>query len=75
MASKDPRVRRAIIRLANATQRKPYDPAEVAAARRDMEAARIEHFIETALADAPPLTAEQRATLVRLLTADGGEGK
>lgn len=46
--------------------REPGDP-ELLNARRDLRAARAEQYIEKILAEAPPLTAEQRDRLAELL--------
>ena len=71
MASKNPALNRAVIDYARARKYHPDDAERVAKARGDLTAARIEAFIEKALADAPPLTDAQRRRLARLLT--GGE--
>lgn len=67
MASKNPSVSRAVIDYANACKN-PAATATLAAARANLAAARIEDFIEKTLADAPPISAEQRSRLSRLLT-------
>jgi hypothetical protein len=46
--------------------RAPDDP-DVAAARRDLRAARAEEYIRKIVDAAPPLTAEQRARLAAIL--------
>ena len=43
------------------------NPAQLAEARRDLAAERIADAIRKAVADAPPLTAEQKAELAALL--------
>ncbi len=73
MASKNPTGSRAIIDYANACKN-PAAKATLAAARANLAAAKIEDFIERTLADAPPISDEQRARLARLLTVDGGDG-
>jgi hypothetical protein len=50
--------------------RPPGDPAVIDAAR-DLKAARAEQYIERLLAETPPLTAEDKLHLTRLLTAPG----
>jgi hypothetical protein len=52
---------------------KAGDPVAVAAARRNLAEAQIAKAIEKALAVAPPLTADQRSRLARLLS--GGASK
>lgn len=47
-------------------------------ARRDLAAAKLESYIQRTVADAPPLTAEQRARIASLLrpipsAKDGGQ--
>lgn len=71
MASKNPIVSRAVIDYAKACKN-PTGKATLAAARANLAAARIEDFIEKVLADAPPISDEQRSRLARLLT--GGRG-
>lgn len=44
------------------------DPDRVAAARRDLTAAKLERAIREAVASAPPLTSAQRDRLATLLT-------
>lgn len=70
MASKNPAVTRAVIDYANACKN-PDATATLAAAKANLAAARIEDFVTKALADAPPLSTDQRARLARLL--DGGQ--
>ncbi len=48
-------------------------PERLREAQQDLALAKIDRFIKRALADAPPLTDEQRARLARLLTVDGGQ--
>lgn len=52
------------------------DPAAERAARRDLAAAKLAAYVSETVAAAPPLTATQRARIVRLLhgapTARGG---
>lgn len=71
MASMNPTLSRAVIDYARACQTE--DPERIAAARGDLTAAKIQAFIEKTLADAPPLTDEQRQRIARLLTVEGGD--
>ncbi|UOW00829.1 hypothetical protein [Agrococcus sp. SCSIO52902] len=48
------------------------DPDRIRTARRDHAAAKIEIAIERVLAEAPPLTPEQRARIAALLRPAGG---
>lgn len=43
------------------------DSAALAEARRDLAAAKLEQYIERTVAEAPPLTAEQRDRLAGIL--------
>jgi hypothetical protein len=53
--------------------RKPDDP-DLLAARRDLRASRAEDYINQLLAEAPPLSQEQRSRLaILLLRSNGGE--
>jgi hypothetical protein len=67
--ARNPAVNRAVIDYANACKT-PADTAKIKAARANLAAAKLEQFIAKTLADAPPISAEQRAKLARLL--DGG---
>ncbi|GAA1962861.1 hypothetical protein GCM10009798_23330 [Nocardioides panacihumi] len=68
----DPRVQKALSRVARATRHPAnVDPAEIAEARAALAEAKIQAYIEKAVAEAPPLSAERRARIARLLTADG----
>lgn len=49
------------------------DPEKIAETKRDLATANLEKYISKVVADAPPLTAEQRAHLAALLI--GGEVK
>lgn len=71
MASKNPVLSRAVMDYARACQTE--DPAKIRPARAVLVEAKIQAFIEKTLADAPPLSAESRARLARLLT--GGESR
>ncbi|MGC4109452.1 MAG: hypothetical protein QM747_03290 [Nocardioides sp.] len=52
----------------------PQDLELVAAAQRDLAAAKIEDFIQRTVDDAPPLTDEQRNRLAALLRPVAGGG-
>lgn len=43
------------------------EPARAAAARRDLAAERLASYVERIVAEAPPLTVEQRARITDLL--------
>jgi len=45
--------------------------ADTAEVERDLRAARAEQYVRQLVADEPPLTAEQRVRLVRLLAGAG----
>jgi hypothetical protein len=51
--------------------RKPDDP-DLLAAKQDLRASRAEEYIKRVVADAPPLTQDQRARLAVLLLKVGG---
>jgi hypothetical protein len=70
VASKNREVSRAVINYANACKH-PSDTARLTAAHADLATAKVADYIERTLAAAPPISAEQRGRLVRLL-ADGG---
>lgn len=53
-------------RVAGLSHREPDDP-ELLDARRDLRAARAEDYITKVLAEAPPLTDQQRTRLCELL--------
>jgi hypothetical protein len=72
VASKNREVSRAVINYANACK-DPSDAGRLAAARADLATAKVADYIERTLKDAPPISDEQRARLVRLLRA-GGSG-
>jgi hypothetical protein len=56
----------------NALQRhRPADDPEIEIARRDLRAARLEHYIRKAVDAAPPLTPAQRDRLALLLRQPG----
>lgn len=58
-------------RVASLTRsRKPDDP-DLIEARRNLRALRLVEHVQKALADAPPLTNEQRETVARLLIGGG----
>jgi len=49
------------------------DPAEIQSIREEMDRTRAVQYIEQVLAETPPLTAEDRLHLTRLLTSTGGD--
>lgn len=58
--------------LANASRKGARDPQQVAEARRNLNAAKLERFIRASLAEAPPLTEQQRAHLSTHIASGGG---
>lgn len=54
-------------RLAILTRHRGPDAPEVAAARRDLAAQKLEDHVRAIVAQAPPLTDEQRTRIARLL--------
>lgn len=50
--------------------RSPDDP-QLLAARRDLAAANVERYVARVVAEAPPLTPEQRDRIARLLRNSG----
>ena len=54
-------------RIAALSRDRASDDPELAGARRDLRAARLEEYIERTLAEAPPLTDEQLDKLAVLL--------
>lgn len=54
-------------RIAALTRSRPADDPELIEARRHFRATRLADHIAKALADAPPLTQEQRESIARLL--------
>jgi hypothetical protein len=61
----------AITRGIRAGERRPDDP-QLDDAYRNLREKRLAEHIEKVLAQAPPLTAEQRDRLATILTAGGG---
>jgi hypothetical protein len=56
----------AITRGIRAGERQPDDP-QLAEARRNLKALRLEEYVRKVLAEAPPLTDEQKTRLAELL--------
>jgi len=54
-------------RVASLTRSRQPDDSDLLTARRDLSAARLEDYVARVLADAPPLSDEQRLTIARLL--------
>lgn len=65
-------VRRLHSRLCNLYRKRNVDPQQIAEAKRDHTAAKIAEWVAAQLADAPPLSAEQKAR-IRGLLADEPE--
>ena len=59
-------------RHASLTRSRTADDPDLLAARRDLRAARLEDYISKTLAEAPPLTDEQKSALAALLLRGGG---
>ena len=58
-------------RVARLSQTRQPDDPMLSAARRDLRASRAEDYIRELVAQAPPLTAEQRDRLATLLRGGG----
>lgn len=54
-------------KLAHLSKTLNRDDPRLAALRRDIRAGRLEEYVESVLAEAPPLTDEQRTKLAELL--------
>lgn len=59
-------------RVASLTRSRAADDPDLIEARRRLRAARLEQHVQKVLAEAPPLTPEQRDRIARLLTPAGG---
>lgn len=59
-------------RVAALSRSRGVDDPELVSARRDLAAERLASYIKSTVDAAPPLSAEQRAKLARLL-GDGGQ--
>lgn len=59
-------------KVAALSRSRSADDPDLAAARRNLKAARLEEYITRMVAAAPPLTAEQRLSLAAILA--GGHG-
>lgn len=55
-------------RVASLSRSRSSDDPDLAAARRNLRAARLEDYISRVVAEAPPLTIEQRERLAMLLS-------
>lgn len=55
-------------RIAALSRDRAADDPEIICARRDLAAARLADHVERVIADAPPLTGEQRAHIAALLS-------
>lgn len=58
-------------RLARASKKHSDPDPEVLAARQNLAAAKLQQYIESVVDKAPPLSPEQRSTLVALLSENG----
>lgn len=54
-------------RVASLTRSRAADDPDLVAARRDLKAARLADYVERVVAEAPPLTDEQRDRIAALL--------
>jgi hypothetical protein len=54
--------------VATLSRSRSADDPDLIEARRNLRAARLQDHVEKALADAPPLTDQQRERIARLLT-------
>lgn len=59
-------------RVASLTRSRPADDPDLVNARRDLRAERLAEAIRKTVAEAPPLTDEQRARLASLLHTPAG---
>lgn len=62
-------------KVASLSRSRPANDPELVAARRNLKAIRLEEYVEKVVAEAPPLTDEQRdriATLLRPSKIGGG---
>jgi hypothetical protein len=59
-------------RVAGLSRDRKSDDPELVAARRDLKAARLEDYVASVVASAPPLTPEQRDRIAALLRPVGG---
>lgn len=58
-------------RIAALSRSRTSDDPELVSARRNLRAARLEDHVQRVLAEAPPLTDEQRERIAALLRAGG----
>lgn len=59
-------------RIASLSRDRAPDDPELIEARRNLRAIRLRDHVAKAVAEAPPMTAEQRLSIARLLTSGGG---
>jgi hypothetical protein len=59
-------------RVASLTRSRTTDDPELVTARQNLKAARVEDYIARVVAEAPPLTPEQRDRIASLLRPAGG---
>ena len=62
-------------RVASLTRSRAVDDPDLIAARRNLKAARLEDYIARVVADAPPLSSEQRDRLAVLLHSGAPPGE
>lgn len=65
-------VAQARARVASLTRSRPLHDPEFIAARRDLAAENLAAYVSRVVADAPPLTAEQRDRIAALLRPTAG---
>lgn len=61
-------------RVASLSRIHPADHPEVVEARQALKCSRLEDYVTRVLAEAPPLTDEQRARIARLLSPTAAVG-
>lgn len=59
-------------RVASLSRSRPSDDVDLVEARRQLAAANLEQYVARVVADAPPLTNDQRARIAALLRPRGG---
>lgn len=61
-------------RIASLTRSRKADDPDLLDAKRNMRALKLEEYVARVVAEAPPLTVEQRDRIVGLLRAGGAQG-
>jgi F0F1-type ATP synthase delta subunit len=69
-----PPITQARARIASLSRSRAHDDPDLAAARRDLAAAKLERYVEQVIAAAPPLTSEQLDRIVSILRPAIGRG-